>query len=87
MLICDMDAVEQRRCIGTKEISPVELLESTLERIEMVNSKVNAIVAMDVDIARSEAKIAEQAVIDGEDLGLLHGLPVGIKDLEATAGL
>ena len=87
MSICDMDAVEQRRRIGTKEISPVELLESTLKRIEMVNGKVNAIVAMDVDKARFEAKVAEKEVMDGEDLGLLHGLPVGIKDLEATSGL
>jgi len=87
MSLCDMDAVEQRRRIGTKEISPVELLESTLKRIEDVNGRVNAIVAMDVDNARAEAKFAEQAVMDGEDLGLLHGLPVGIKDLEATAGL
>lgn len=87
MSLCDMDAVEQRRRIGTKEISPVELLESTLERIEMVNGRVNAIVAMDVENARSEAKIAEKTVMDGEDLGLLHGLPIGIKDLEATAGL
>ncbi len=82
-----MDAVEQRWRIGTKEISPVELLESTLKRIEDVNGRVNAIVAMDVDNARAEAKFAEQAVMDGEDLGLLHGLPVGIKDLEATGGL
>jgi amidase len=80
MSLCDMDAVEQRRRIGTKEISPVELLESTLERIEMVNGRVNAIVAMDVENARSEAKIAEKTVMDGEDLGLLHGLQIGIEN-------
>lgn len=87
MSLCDLDAVEQRRRIGTKEISPVELLDATLERIEEVNGSVNAIVAMDVDSAREEAKAAEQAVLSGDDLGMLHGLPVGIKDLEATAGL
>ena len=87
MSLCDLDAVEQRRLIGTKEISPVELLESTLERIDKVNGQVNAIVAMDVENAKADAKEAEKAVMDGEDLGILHGLPVGIKDLEATAGL
>ncbi len=87
MSLCDLDAVEQRRRIGTKEISPVELLESSLERIEMVNGNVNAVVAMDIENARVQARDAEKAVLDGDDLGLLHGLPVGIKDLEATAGL
>lgn len=87
MSICDLDAVEQRRRIGTKEISPVELLEESLERIEAVNGAVNALVTMDVGQARDTAKAAEKAVLDGEELGLLHGLPVGIKDLEATAGL
>lgn len=87
MSLCDLDAVEQRRRIGTKEISPVELLESSLERIEAVNGSINAVVAMDVENARLQARDAEKAVLDGDDLGLLHGLPLGIKDLEATAGL
>ncbi|NQV98640.1 MAG: hypothetical protein HQ483_02990 [Rhodospirillales bacterium] len=87
MSLCDLDAVEQRRRIGTKEISPVELLESALARIEAVNGAVNAVVAMDIEAARTAARAAEKAVLDGDDLGLLHGLPVGIKDLEATAGL
>ncbi len=87
MSLCDLDAVEQRRRIGTKEISPVELLESSLHRIEAVNGTVNAVVAIDLDRARAAAKSAEKAVRDGDDLGLLHGLPLGIKDLEATAGL
>ncbi len=87
MSLCDLDATEQRRRIGTKEISPVELLENTLERIDAVNGTVNALVAMDIEQARATAKTAEKAVLDGDDLGLLHGLPVGIKDLESTAGL
>ncbi len=84
---CDLDAVELRRQIGIKEISPVELLESCVARIEAVNPALNAVVALDLERARAEAKVAEQAVRDGEDLGPLHGLPVGIKDLTATAGL
>jgi Asp-tRNA(Asn)/Glu-tRNA(Gln) amidotransferase A subunit family amidase len=85
--LCDLDAVELRRRIGTKEISPVELLESCIQRTEDVDGVVNAMVTRCYDRARAEAKIAERRVLQGEDLGVLHGLPVGIKDLEATEGV
>ena len=85
--LCDLTAVEVRRLIGNKEISPVELLESCMERIEAVNGIVNAIVTIDFENAKAQAKLAEKAVIEGEELGLLHGLPIGIKDLELTAGM
>ncbi|HEX7076039.1 MAG TPA: amidase family protein [Hyphomicrobiaceae bacterium] len=84
---CDLSAVEARRLIGNKKLSPVELLESCLKRIEKVNPTLNAIVAMDEKAAKDAAKAAEEAVMRGDDLGLLHGLPIGIKDLQATAGL
>ncbi|NDH64484.1 MAG: amidase, partial [Alphaproteobacteria bacterium] len=82
-----LSSVEMRRRIGTKEISPVELLEASLQRIKKVNPAVNAVTAMCVDRARKEAKAAEAAVRRGEELPLLHGLPAGIKDLEETKGL
>ncbi|HIE75152.1 MAG TPA: hypothetical protein EYP93_02845 [Gammaproteobacteria bacterium] len=85
--LCDLDAVELRRRIGTKEISPVELLESCIQRTEDVDGAVNAMVTRCYDRARAEAKIAERRVLQGEDLGVLHGLPVGVKDLEATEGV
>ena len=80
-------AVALRRMIGSKEISPVELLEACIARIEAVNPFVNAITATCYERARAEALAAERAVLDGAPLGLLHGLPLGVKDLEATAGL
>src|SRR5215212_11193798 len=82
-----LSSVELRRRIGTKEISPVELLEASLQRIKRINPAVNAVTAMCVDRARKEAKAAEAAVRRGEDLPLLHGLPTGIKDLEETKDL
>ncbi len=85
--LVSLSSVEMRRRIGTKEISPVELLDACLERIEEVNPAVNAVTAMCVDRARKEAKAAEAAVRRGEDLPLLHGLPTGIKDLEETKDL
>jgi Asp-tRNA(Asn)/Glu-tRNA(Gln) amidotransferase A subunit family amidase len=85
--LCDLSAIEQRRLIGRKTISPVDLLDAHLARIEQVNHAVNAIVSIDEAGARAAAKAAEAAVMAGEDLPLLHGLPVGIKDLEETKGL
>jgi Asp-tRNA(Asn)/Glu-tRNA(Gln) amidotransferase A subunit family amidase len=84
---CDLSALEARRLIGNRKLSPVELLESCLARIERTNPAVNAIVAMDAATARKRAAEIEQAIGRGEDVGLLAGLPIGIKDLQATAGL
>jgi Asp-tRNA(Asn)/Glu-tRNA(Gln) amidotransferase A subunit family amidase len=84
---CDLSAVEARRLIGRKKLSPVELLESCLGRIAATNGAVNAIVAMDEGAAREAAKRAEAQVMSGGDLGLLHGLPIAVKDLQDVAGL
>lgn len=84
---CDLSAMTARRLIGAKKLSPMELLKSCLDRIAATNGAVNAVVAIDERGARKAAKAAEHAVVRGEDLGLLHGLPVGIKDLQDTAGL
>jgi amidase len=85
--LTELSAVALRRLIGRKEISPVALLEDAIARIEALNPAVNAIAAKGYARARAEAKAAEAAVLRGEPLGPLHGLPVGIKDLEETAGL
>lgn len=80
-------ACELRRLIGRRELSPVELLEACIARIEQVNPFVNAVTATCFERAREEAREAEKAVLGGKPLGLLHGLPLGVKDLEPTAGL
>src|SRR3546814_3771169 len=82
-----LDAVEARRLSCAKKLSPVELLESCIERIEAVNPAINAVVTKDYDRARKAAKAAEDAVMRGEKLGALHGLPMGVKDLTNTAGM
>lgn len=85
--LLDLSAVELRHRIGSKEISPVELLEAAIERIAAINPAVNAVTATAYDRARKEAKAAEAAVRRGDHLGPLHGLPTGIKDLHETEGL
>ncbi|HUR59727.1 MAG TPA: amidase family protein, partial [Opitutaceae bacterium] len=82
-----LSAVELRRLIGAKACSPVELLEACIARIEALNPAVNAVTAVCYERARAEAKAAEKAVLRGDPLGLLHGLPAGIKDLDETGGL
>lgn len=84
---CDLPASEARRLIGLRRLSPVELLESCLARIARINHAVNAVVALDEVRARAAAQAAEAAVMQGDPLPPLHGLPLGIKDLEETAGL
>lgn len=84
---CDLTALEARRLIGGKQLSATELLDSCIARIEAVDPAVNAMVARDFDRARTAARQADAAVARGDKLGPLHGLPIGIKDLEATGGL
>ena len=73
--------------IGEKKIFPVELLASCRARIEKMNPIVNAIAATCWDRAETEAAAAEQAVMRGDKLGVLHGLPIGIKDLDDAEGV
>jgi Asp-tRNA(Asn)/Glu-tRNA(Gln) amidotransferase A subunit family amidase len=84
---CDLDAVAARALIGQKALSPVELLESCIARVEAVDHAVNAMVARDFSRARAAAARAEAMVAGGVKLGPLHGLPIAIKDLTETEGL
>lgn len=85
--LCSLDACSIVRKIHAKEISPVEVVEAALARIERLNPKVNAVCTVAADSARKAARTAEQLVISGGKLGPLHGIPVGIKDVTPTAGI
>lgn len=85
--LAEMTATELRRLIGRRKISPVELAEASIERVERLNHAVNAVVAWDFDRMLSEARAAEDQVGAGEPLGPLHGLPVAVKDMNDVAGL
>lgn len=80
-------AWQVREQIASKEISPLELVDLFLDRIETLNPKLNAYLRVTSEEARIQAAAAEKAVIRGDELGLLHGVPVSIKDLEATKGI
>jgi amidase len=85
--LCDLDATELRALIGARQVSPVEVLDSCIDRIEAINPTLNAMVELRLGEARKEAKQAEQVVGKGADLGPLHGLPVAIKEAENVTGL
>jgi aspartyl-tRNA(Asn)/glutamyl-tRNA(Gln) amidotransferase subunit A len=83
----ELTLAEATEKIKTKELSPVELTESVLARIESVEPKITAFATVTVDIARKAAAQAEQEIAVGEYRGPLHGIPMGIKDLYETAGV
>jgi amidase len=85
--LVERGAVELRDQIARGDISPVELLDACLARIDAFNPAINAICARDDTRARAAALEAEKQVRRGEALGPLHGLPLGVKDLQDTAGL
>ena len=82
-----MDATELAGLIREKKASPVEAIDSYLERIEALDSQLNAFLTVCGDEARQAAKEAEAAVMRGDDLPPLHGVPVAVKDLESTKGI
>ena len=73
--------------IRRRELSPVEVLRACLDRIERHNPALNAIVILDAERALAAARVAEQRLMAGEDLGPLGGVPFAVKDLEDVAGM
>lgn len=73
--------------IAAKKLSPVDVVEHFLQRIDRLDPVINAYITVDYQGARAQAKAAEQAVLRGDTLGPLHGLPISIKDLYQTKGL
>jgi aspartyl-tRNA(Asn)/glutamyl-tRNA(Gln) amidotransferase subunit A len=80
------DATKLAELVRTKQVSPVEVVQAHLERIAAVNPKINAIVTL-ADDALKAAKAAEAAVLSGEELGPLHGVPFTVKDSIDSAGV
>ena len=85
--LCWLSAVELAAQIRAKKISPVEVMDAVLARIERVNPTLNAYCTLTADEARDAAQAAEVSVMTGEELGPLHGMPVSIKDLLFTRRL
>jgi aspartyl-tRNA(Asn)/glutamyl-tRNA(Gln) amidotransferase subunit A len=73
--------------IRTHEVSPVEVTEQLLKRIELLNPKLNAFVTLTAELAMAEARQAEKDIMNGEYKGPLHGIPIVHKDLYYTKNI
>ena len=80
-------AVELVELIRTQQVSTVEVMKAHLERISQVNQTLNAIVTLVTDAANEQAREADAAILRGDTVGPLHGLPVAHKDLTRTKGI
>lgn len=81
-----LSAAEVARRVRAREVSPVEVLDACLARVERHNPRLNAVVTLN-PAAREEAAALERRIAAGEDVGVLAGVPVGIKDVTECAGL
>jgi Asp-tRNA(Asn)/Glu-tRNA(Gln) amidotransferase A subunit family amidase len=82
-----MPATDLAAAIRAREVSPVEVTDAVLERIASVDPAVNAFCTVTDEGARRAARAAEEAVMRGDELGPLHGVPYSLKDLTATKGV
>jgi len=81
-------ALEQRDLLRSREVSPVELVDMHLARIERLNPQLDAYLTVATDFAREAARLAEkQLAAGGDDLPPFLGVPISIKDLNETAGI
>jgi Asp-tRNA(Asn)/Glu-tRNA(Gln) amidotransferase A subunit family amidase len=85
--LCYTPATELGRLIHGKQLSPVELADAVLARIERLNPKLHAYLTVTADHARELARASEARAMRGALLGRLDGIPYSIKDLEPTAGI
>ncbi|NYT65372.1 amidase [Alcaligenaceae bacterium] len=85
--ICQMSAIELQLAIQTKRLSPVEVISAVLDRAQSLQPILNCFITLCGERAMEEARAAEKAVMAGQPLGKLHGIPFSVKDLVNTAGV
>src|SRR5579862_5278377 len=73
--------------IRTRKVSPVELTEAYLKRLETIGPQLNAVVTVTRELAMTQARAAEKEIMAGKYRGPLHGIPWGAKDAFATKGI
>ena len=86
-ILTQLSGAEIAQRIRDKDLSPVEVVEGYLERIDRYDDVLHSYITVCRDEALAAARQAEQAVLQGESLGPLHGLPLSVKDQMDTAGV
>ncbi|MEK9967520.1 MAG: amidase [Ferrovibrio sp.] len=84
---CFMTATDLRRRIARRDLSPVEVVQAVLARAERLQPILNCFITLCPEQAMADARTAEQAIMRGNDAGLLCGIPYAVKDLVNTRGL
>jgi len=82
-----LSLTEAARLVRDKKVSPVDLTQTCLRRIERLNPKLNAFITVTAESAMAQAREAEAAIQKGQWRGPLHGIPLALKDLFDTAGV
>lgn len=78
---------EAGNLIRARKLSPVELTDALLRRIADLDPQINAVITLTAELAREQAKKAEQEIVNGGYRGALHGIPFGLKDIYNTNGI
>jgi aspartyl-tRNA(Asn)/glutamyl-tRNA(Gln) amidotransferase subunit A len=78
---------ELNRAYDRRELSPVEVTRALLDRIAAHDGRLNSFIRLTPEVALTEAQAAERALMAGERLGPMHGIPYGLKDIVETAGI
>jgi len=87
MDLTDLDLAEAAKAISSGQISPLELTQAYLSRIETIDPRLNCFLAVTTEIALGDARQAEVEIQRGMYRGLLHGIPVALKDIYETRGI
>jgi amidase len=85
--LCLMSISALSELLRTRQVSAVEVTNAHLDRIHRLNPLINALVTITPELAVRQAREADAALIRGEDIGILHGIPTGFKDTHDTAGI
>ena len=85
--MCFLSATEQKVLLASRRISALELLDLQINRVKRVNPSCNAVVTLDEEAARRQARAADEKLVRGEPMAPLHGLPMTIKDSFAVVGM
>jgi aspartyl-tRNA(Asn)/glutamyl-tRNA(Gln) amidotransferase subunit A len=85
--VAQLSLSEASELIHSRKISPVELTQGCLHRIERLNDMLNAFITVTADAALSQARVAEGEILQGHWKGPLHGIPIALKDIIDTAGV
>src|SRR2546422_1570140 len=85
--LTDLSIAELSSLIAARTLSPVELVEALIRRVEDYDAQTHAFITPTFDLARRQAREAEAEIASGKYRGVLHGIPFGLKDIYDTRGI